>query len=175
MSLNMKFDLKGGKELDNALAQLPQAVQKRVLERILKKAALPIAVEASHLAPRGDGDGPHLNESVAVSTKLNKSQARKERRSGATKFQATVFVGSRDPKAHLLEFGTGERIGKEGATAYRGRFFGVLRAQPFMRPAWDLKKSAALEIIRAEIWKEIKAAARRLRKTAERLEKALRG
>lgn len=175
MRLAMKFDLKGAKELDNALAQLPQAVQKKVLERVLKKAALPIAVEAEHLAPRGDDVGPHLNQSIAISTKLNKSQARKKRESGGTKFQANVFVGSRDPKAHLVELGTGARYGREGAAAYRGRYFGVMKAQPFMRPAWDSKKLAALEIIRAEIWNELKAAARRLRRTAARLDAALRG
>lgn len=160
-----QFSLNGFEELENAFAQLPKAVERQVLREALIKSAVPIAIAAVRFAPKGKGSGPHLKDSIGVSTKLSRRQ---RRRYGKSRYEAEVFVGSRDPKAHLIEFGTGPRYTKKGA--YRGQS----AAQPFMRPAWNLKKKAAMNNLERIIWRELAKKARRLRRSSERLQRRLR-
>ncbi len=52
------------------------------------------------------------------------------------------------PHAHLAEFGTEEvRIGKKGAESHIGRSFGIMPANPTLRPAADEKAKEVFKLI----------------------------
>lgn len=165
--MSFKVTVSGLAELDKALGQLPKATARNVLKRTLTKAAAPIVDEAKRLVPVKSGK---LKNSIIASTKIKnkvgraeyaaamraglgkdaaRSALRNARRSaaGAGSF-AEMFVGPSTGAlryAHIVEFGSV----KDGP-------------QPYMRPAWDAQKTAALEIIKAELGNEIIAAARRI-------------
>lgn len=161
----MKFDFKlaGVEDLAALFDQLPRAVGKQVLTRALAKAGLPVAIAARAMAARSSGPGPHLADGIAIGTQLTRTQRRQAPPAGGV----TVFVGARTPNAHLVEFGTGPRFTRSG------RYAGRMPAKPFLRPAWDTNKGRVLEILKAELWAELLKAARRLRKRATKLAKAL--
>ncbi len=139
-----KFELRGVKELDHALAQLPKAVGRSVLRQALTRAAAPVVAEAEQNAPVG-ATGT-LQASITAKTTLTRSQKAQRVKAGAVE----VFVGSVDPKSHLLEFGTSK-----------------MTAQPFLRPAWDANKHLVARILAREIWAALARSARRLAKQAE--------
>lgn len=154
------FKLVGAEQLADNLMQLPLSVQKVTLQKGCIKALAPTLTAAQGLAasvvkPRTG----RYAKSFIVSPRLNKSQAGKERKLVAAglaeKYLAEVHVGSTDPKAHLLEFGHLDRAG------------GSVRAFPVMRPAWDQTKDKVLNILSAELWNALAAAARSLRTKAE--------
>lgn len=137
----------GGKELENALKQLPKATGKSVLRRALRNAAKPTALVAESLAPRGPTG--NLQASIEITTRLKKSQQRGGKFPGVE-----VYVGASTPTgshAHLIEFGTVK-----------------MAAQPFLRPAWDSTKQKVLDAISDEIWKALRKSARTLARKAER-------
>lgn len=139
-----RIKIEGLKELDRALKELPNAVAKGVIRTALKKAAEPIRAAAEAGAPRLTHQ---LAQSIAISTTLSKRQRRKQ---GGKVGDVDVYVGASYPDgahAHLLEFGTSK-----------------MSARPFMRPAWEANKGAALDIIKRELWGAIQRAARRLAK-----------
>lgn len=133
----------GLRELEHALKQLPKATGKSVLRRILKKRAKPIADDAKALVPRDEGD---LQESIGVSTKLSKRQAKLHRKQGRDAVEVFVGAGAL-PQAHLVEFGSEHN-----------------QPKPYMRPAWDANKSSVLDDIGKDLGKEIQKAAIRLAK-----------
>lgn len=161
--------IEGFRELDAALAELPKAIAKNATKRALAKAAEPIAEEARRLVPVNTGT---LKESISVSTKLknkvgeaefsavmraggSKSEAvsamRDARRAAGAPSFAEVFIGPSVPSGfygHLVEFGTSHSV-----------------AQPFLRPAWDAQKMAALGLIKGVMAEEIIAAAKRVAKS----------
>lgn len=138
----MQIQLHGHKELDRALRELPKAVGRAALQRALKRAGEPVRAAAEALAPRATGE---LAESMEIRATLKASQRRGRIKGGPVE----MFIGSTDPKAHLLEFGTSK-----------------MPAQPFMRPAWDANKDRVLRTLKDEIWRSLATAARRLAKQA---------
>lgn len=147
--------VEGLSELEAALSQLPKSTGKAVLRRTLKKAGQPIADNARALAPDDPNTGgDDLKSSIAVSTKLSKRQRSAHKKMFRDdKASAEMFVGAGPlPQAHNQEFGNVNH-----------------GPQSFMRPAWDGNKTQALEIIKAEMWGEIEAAAKRLARKAARL------
>lgn len=146
MSMN-RASVTGLKELDAALEDMKKSVAKRHLVNALKKAAEPTRAAAESGAPRLTG---RLAESIVVQTKLSKRQRKRRAKQGL----AEVFIGASFPKgahAHLIEFGTSK-----------------MPARPFLRPAWDGNKGAALETMKTELWGSIERAAKRAAKKAER-------
>lgn len=139
------FKIEGLRELQTALRQLPDSTSKNVIRRVLRKAGEPIAEAARQRVPVGFGD---LKRSIGVSTKLSRRQKGKHKKGGPNDIEVFVGTGSH-PQAHMQEFGTRKHP-----------------AQPYMRPAWDSKKKAALEGIKVDLWTEIKKAAERLAKKA---------
>jgi len=101
-----------------------------------------------------------VQKSVVISTKLSKNQKRGHKKDRAA---VEVFVGSTHPLAHLIEFGTVERVRKKS-----GGSTGKMTQAPFMRPAWDATKGEALDILTKEIKAELLKAASRLAKRAEK-------
>ncbi len=167
--MNQEFTckLKGLPELLNLLEQLPTvSMQKTAVRNALKKSAAPILNVAKLNVPRGDYAfykrimADNLEKSLKISTSLKASQKK-----GQTydRTRVTVYVGSSAPHAHLIEFGTKDRTQKK-----TGRFTGRISPNPFLRNAWDSTKEIALKILARELRAQIYAAARRLRKRAEK-------
>jgi HK97 gp10 family phage protein len=166
--MSITVQVSGLKDLDRALGELPKSVAKATLVRTLKKAGEPIAQAARAAAPIDDGT---LRDSIVVSARLKnkvgmaefgaamkaglgvgaaRAALRDARRAAGGGSFAEMYVGPSMGKgvlryAHLQEFGTSNHA-----------------AHPFMRPAWDSEKDAALSIIRRELGNEIMAAARRV-------------
>lgn len=146
--MSVKFRVDGFKELDAALEALGDSQSKQVVRRTLKQLGKPIAEEASDLAPvdMTRDDGPHLYESIRVTSSL---ESRYKRRLRNPKGTVSIFVGP-DRKAfhaHLQEFGTVHHA-----------------PQPYMRPAWDKHKGALIGRLKEMLWANIQ---RRIRLNAK--------
>lgn len=137
--------IKGLKELDRALSELPRATAKNVGKRVLMEAGEPIARTARRLSP--NPTTMHLYESIDVGTKLTSRQKGLNKK--PSKDAVEVYVGTNDPGAVAEEFGW-----EDG------------HAQPFMRPAWDAQKDMALTIVVNGLEVEIEKAAARARRKA---------
>ncbi len=146
--------VEGLRDLERALGELPKANAKRVLTKTLKEAGEPVARTARAMAPK---DRLDLAESIDVSTQLSPRQKRVSKKESPVE----MYIGpGPDPAAHLDEFGTGDRITKDG------RNIGAMPPQPFMRPAWDQHKMAVLDTIANRTWWEIEQVSKRLSKRA---------
>lgn len=141
------FELKGFKEMYRALDALPEVVKKNELEGILIEALTPMMVTAIQLAPDDPITGPpwNLPTSINVSVRQRTGRSKSDRQLG--RFDARAYMGPTKegyPQAIFAEFGTTNRHWKPpGAT----KSTGTMRAQPYMRPAWDSQKGTALNII----------------------------
>lgn len=146
------FRLTGSRELSAALEELGKAAERRVLTRVAKKNLEPFVEKAQGLAPVDEG---FTRDSIVIGTKLTdraKRADRKEPRNGVR-----VFAGTAARNAVPREFGA---VWKDGT---------VLKAQPFMRPAWEASKDGMLASVQSDLMDEIdKAAARAARKKARR-------
>lgn len=160
----VRVDFSGGRELQDALAQLPTLYRrKKAAREALLEGAAPIHAAAQANAPVRSG-GPEkrftvgggeprvrrrgaLKLHVGIGTRLNRSQARLNR----DKMPVEVYVGTRDRAGDKQEFGT--------------RF---AAAQPWLRPAWDAFKMQALEIIKAALWRQISRQAELAGRAAQR-------
>ncbi len=152
---DVKVSVEGLRELDRALGELPKATAKNALRRTLTSAAKPLVDHAARIAPDRPGKPRNdLQQSITVSTRLNKQQRRETR--GESKSFAEVYVGPDvsvpNAHGHWQEFGTVDH-----------------GPQPFMRPAWQAEQGAVLEKIKTELGDEIMKAAQRVAKRAARL------
>jgi HK97 gp10 family phage protein len=147
----MTVRLEGFRELEAALNELPKSTAKNVLRRVAKGALQPMAEKARSFAPFDQGD---LRASIQVSERRTKRVARINRFDKNTGIQ--MAMGPVSGKAVLnyatfVEFGTVDS-----------------RPQPFLRPAWDGGKEAALDYVKVNLGREIDRAASRLAKKAAR-------
>jgi HK97 gp10 family phage protein len=117
----VKVDVIGVQEIMDALAELPEEVQKEVLDGILEEAALMLEAEAKRLAPYRTGK---LRDSI---------EARKVKpRRGEV---ARWLIGPKGVKyASYVEFGSAHNP-----------------PQPYMRPTHDGKKAEVINDARDEI------------------------
>lgn len=159
--MNVKLKVTGFKEMDRQLKQMKTATAKATVRRAMKVALEPVRAAAASSAPRSGGAGPHMADGIGIAHKLTKRQAREAKRGDGPDL-ASMYVGAEDPKAHLIEFGTGPRFHKSG------KFVGVMPAQPFMRPAWDANHTKVLEILREQMAIEIAKTLDRAAKRAAR-------
>ena len=166
MAKGVTIKVDGLKDLDRALGELGKSAGKAVLRRVLKAAAEPIYQAAKARAPSrpagakpvyyGKGENkrlrrPGTDEALVQSgTRLTRNQQRTVKREG--KDTAEHYVGSRDPIARLLEYGTVNT-----------------RAQPVFRPAWEANKDQALTIIKESLGAQIEKTAKRQQAKAARL------
>lgn len=140
----MKIKVEGFQDLDRALKGLgDQKASKRLARLALRKAAKPVADDASAKAPRDedDADGIVLAESIKVGSRLNPRQKKIQKRH-TDRGAVEVYVGVANEAStygHLQEFGT-EHHG----------------AQPFMRPAWDANTGRMIDTIKKELWAGIR-------------------
>ena len=156
----MPIKVEGLRDLDKALQGMAVSTAKRTVQRAMEKALQPVADAARSGAPRSAGGGAHISDSITVSKKLVKAQA-KDAREG--RHIALMYVGPKEPHAHLVEFGSGPRYHKSG------KYVGIMPPSPFMRPAWDANKQGVLDSLSADIWAEIeKTLARASKRAAKR-------
>ncbi len=146
--MQFKIKVKGFKELDRVLADLPLAVSRRIISDALKKAAQPVLDSARAKVPVGSGTyrgrpRPHLRDSLDVQPTLSRRQRSKRTVQGDVELfiGPKVGIGQGGRHGHLVEFGT-----------YK------MAARPFLRPAWDENKNKVLDIFSKEIWENIKRA-----------------
>lgn len=130
------IEFEGWKELDRNLQRLKTSTARAQLRKALRNSAKPLAAHASNMAP--EGATGRLKSSIIVSGVLTKRQkaAHKPQKDPTA---VELFIGSTDPKAHLLEFGTHK-----------------MNAQPFMRPAWESGKEELLKRLGVELWNLLK-------------------
>lgn len=162
--------VKGLADINEALAELPNKVGKKVLVAALKKAAGPVAVAANANAATYRHTG-ELSESFTVKTSLSRRQRRKIPM--AERQQAVVYVGSTDWKAHFFEFGTGphviardlkDTLASKSAVYGREVLHPGMPARPLLRPAWDGLKASVVDEFGKLIWKEIEKVKKKLAK-----------
>lgn len=144
------IQLRGVKDLERVLRQLPARSRRRVVKNGLRSGARVLAKEIEHNAPTKTGD---LSNAVTVRTSA-RSAAR-------GRFEAGVVV--RPPEyrlVHLLEFGTDphtirtkrSRVLADGTTVFGTEVqHPGTPAQPFVRPAIDMKGNAAIQKM-GDIW-----------------------
>lgn len=147
----MKMSFTGAAELQTAFAALKDnATRRRVADRALRKAAEPIRDAAIALAPEETGD---LKKAIKIGKAIKAYQ-----RSANRGQEVTTFIGideSVNRRLHI--YAEIDEFGKEGTPA-----------QPYMRPAWEANRQAALDTIAAITGEEItKTAARAARKAAK--------
>jgi len=144
MSLELSAKFEGGKELVNALKQLPKALRKSALKSMLRKVAKPVLADARTRVPVRTGG---LRDSLAIGTTLTKRQRRFSIKTG----DAQIFLGAGKggAHAHLIEFGTSK-----------------MSAKPFLRPAWDANKHKALKDAQKILWAILQKKAKTLAKKA---------
>lgn len=185
------FELVGIDELQRALKMLPKSMRRTPLLNALKAAGQPTMELAKANAPHGPTG--NLADSIHVATQLNRNQRKRHQRMVDG---VEVFIGSNAPHAHLVEFGTAERMREGGveprvvgqaagtmgfdeggaASFEAGDFIfrttgpgtGRMKPNPFLTRAWDATKHGALEILKRHLWAEIQAAARRVSKRAQK-------
>lgn len=141
--MTVTVKIKGAKLLNNALKNLPQAVERKLAMKALRKGARVILKEAKARAPVRRGT---LKKSLAIRTPPRQ-----------TKSAPRILVGAtRDaPHAHLVEFGHAIVVA-DGAV-------GFVAAKPFLRPAFETRKADFLKIAGQELGRLIEAEAARLR------------
>jgi HK97 gp10 family phage protein len=141
--MDMGFDAKGFREIDDALAALPRVTSKAVARRGLKKALQPVTDLANAYWPGATDDA------FAVSNRLQPGQAAPQM-GGAP---VIMYVGSTKaaPHAHLLEWGTEPRFHKSG------KYVGAVAPQPMLTPSWDANKNQVLASLAEELRKELQA------------------
>src|SRR5260221_582984 len=143
--MKVTVKIEGLNEVRDALEELPKAMSKNVMQRVLEKHAAPIAATAKSLAPVNTGE---LRDEIVASIKLTSHQRALHETQGD---DVEVFVGSGVFYAHMQEFGTEHNP-----------------PHPFMRPAWDQHKQGVLDGLKTDLWAEIAKAVDKLARKAAR-------
>jgi HK97 gp10 family phage protein len=140
MAGEVKFDIRGAKEMNELLNKLGPQVASRVADQALRAGAKPIVDEAKRLVPVRSG---RLRDSII---------AQRQRRTGED--ERVILIGfdkdapgSPSSRAHLVEFGTARTA-----------------AKPFMRPALDSQAANALGEMGKVLARGITREARKLAK-----------
>lgn len=158
----MKTTVEGLKELEAAFKELGKALSRGVMRRAADKALSPMIADARSRVAASTQNTGALADSMGVSGRLSKRQAKDARREGKSYVERYAGAGSLS-QAIALEFGTGERFHKDGKSV------GTMDAEPYMRPAWDAHKANMATDVGRELWSELdRAAARKARRDAKK-------
>ena len=150
-------DVEGLKELDAALAEMPEALRRNVVLAALRKAAKPIVQDARARARRGTDPKRRgsqkqrkRGESEAIGHGADSINVRAVKRSVAP--EPTVAVGPSVKHWYMqfVEFGTSRQA-----------------PDRFLTPAFEINKEAAVKVIGEELWKSLARTAKRLARQAE--------
>jgi len=140
------FKIEGLRQCDRALAELPKAVARNVVIRVLTEQGKPIERAGAALAPRLTG---HLADSYTTTTKLSRRQKNLNDRES----DVEVYIGPGPaPESVQTEFGNAHQA-----------------AEPHLRPAFDGNVMQVLNGITEAFAAEIEKARARLAKQADGL------
>lgn len=147
MSAGVTLTMTGMDALRLKLAKLDPKTSRKIMSRALRIGARPIrkvavakAKSITDPSRKRQPNQKQLYRTIAV-------RAAKKRQ-GHTEVSVKIITG---PLGHLVEFGTGERVGGSRSKSYKGRTFGSMTAQPFLRPAFDAQKNKGLADAAAEV------------------------
>lgn len=145
--MELKFEIKGLRELDAGLAELPAAVRGKTLEAALMRAAKPILDEARSRAPVRQGGAKRIGKGSKGRLPGFLRASLRRARKRASDASATVQIGPHRRAFYGMfqEFGTSRQA-----------------ARPFLRPAFDAKAQEALKLLRDALSAEIVKAAQRI-------------
>lgn len=148
--MRMGVDIRGFRELDRALGEMPRATARGTLRRVGRDALEPVAQMAAALAPERTG---RLAFSIDIS---DKGTRRAEWARGLQRHEFIMAVG---PAAGTgsLSYATFAEFGTIDTAAH-----------PFMRPAWLSGQATALDHVRTELAVEIRKVADRAARKAAR-------
>jgi HK97 gp10 family phage protein len=138
--------LKGGKELQAFLNQLPAKIERNIMRSALRAGAKVIADEAKLNVPVKDG---LLRDSIRVSTRARKGQVTASAKAGSRKAWYWRFVEF-GTAAHTIKSSIGSALFFNGGAFKSVRHPGA-RAKPFMRPALDSKSNDAIRAVGRKI------------------------
>ncbi len=167
------FEVQGLKELEASLTELGKATARNVMQRALIKSAQPIADRAEAMAPRDRGK---LAASISISAKSTSRAGRKAfaeaMKSGLSRGDASAAARAANKGAKGRDTFSQVFVGPTGEGFY-GFFneFGTedMKAQPFMRPAFDAGAPESLASLKSDLASEIeKARARALKKALKK-------
>lgn len=148
-------EVKGLRELNEALKELPDRVAKNVLRGATAAGAAVIRKETKAKAPVYHGDVAKGHPPPGT---LKRAVYQKQISERSTLVQQVFYVGVR----------TGRSAMKKGLDAFYWFFveLGTARmaARPFLRPAFEAKKQEAVEAIKAYLAKRIPEEAEKLKK-----------
>lgn len=142
------------------LKELGGSLTPSILSGVCARSLVPVFEQAVNTAHVGD---PAKRKSGSVTIKesirIRKLRGNELRKQGVV---AGAIVGSSNPKAHLVEYGTDNRVRrtKSGKKARTGR----VTAKPFMRPAYEQNKEQVAQIARVELAKAIERRVKRIGK-----------
>ena len=157
------ISISGLREVAAGLSEFKKSTQTGVLNRVLKKAALPVERAAKRNAPVDSGELRDSIKTEVIRGNPGKAAFGKARRGGASAEEASaaaraanaaakgagasalVRVRASSPHAHFPEFGTVN-----------------MPAQPFMGPALRAEQGDVVNSIRADLASEIEKTARRV-------------
>lgn len=105
MASKAHVKLTGMKELQKALKQLPDRIQRRVLRNAVSKAATPTVKKARQLAPVGAGLNPDGTERPNLKKTITKTRA-KLSKDGNAVYVVSGPERKKAPHAHLVHDGT---------------------------------------------------------------------
>ena len=132
----MEVKLEGMREFERAVEKLIKAVGPDNTEPVLFEAAEIVTEQVQQ----------NVNRIPKVTGRLRRSPVTKmmpRRRHNEPRPSIAAIDRKIAPHAHFPEFGTSK-----------------MAATPFFRPAWDLKRKAALEHIKSELAQNVKGASR---------------
>jgi len=139
------FNVSGFADLYANLDGLTLKQKQQDLGPLLVKALTPMSLVAISLAPDDPETPPPYDLKSSIKVGTRQRSGRRNRAQG--KYGARAYMGPTKegyPQAMFAEFGTGERFHKDPVKSV-----GMMRAVPYMRPAWDAGRYGALEIIKA--------------------------
>ncbi|WP_186275798.1 HK97-gp10 family putative phage morphogenesis protein [Burkholderia gladioli] len=135
--------IQGLDELYAALRQLPDNISRNVLRGMVNAGATVIRQECVVLAPVYEGDDPRADPGL-----IKRSIFQKQIPERSNKQTQTFYVGVRVGKGRTVKL----RGRVLAADAWYWRFpeFGTAKmaAKPFMRPAFEARKEAAIEAMK---------------------------
>ena len=163
----VRMELQGEPDLVRALRELPKASMRRaVIQRAFRKSGMPIVMAANGMLPPAA-------QRVGIKVEIRAGLSRRQR-AGRMKPANVVemFLGTGPSRlSHLFEFGTAPRFttGKGKIRKKAGAYRGVMKATPYLRPAWDAGHRKMLAEFGRLLWQEIAATAKRYARKQARL------